>query len=238
MLSKISRQNYKLFKPSEKKPDATQVFLTDEQPLIEQEAYKDFKNTQKTACLAIPFAFQTGLRMSEIVALRWSDIDEEQENCIHVQRMETKEYEKQRDGTWRDPERVVISRTKTIQGNRNVYLTTIARDILEQIRLCNEQKGYDNTDYIFLNERGRVTAPSLDKRIRRYCRRIGIPEKGMHKIRKTYISTLIDAEDININYIREQVGHADERTTYGNYCFNRKPKSLTAQNMEKALAHR
>lgn len=227
--------DYKLFMPEWKKPDATQVFLTDEQPLIEAEAYKDFENTQKTACLAIPFAFQTGLRMSEIVALRWSDINEEQENCIHIQRMETKEYEKLPDGTWSSPNRTVIPRTKTMQGNRNVYLTTVARDILEQIRLCNEQKGYDNTGYIFLNENGRVTAPSLNKRIRRYCHKIGIPEKGMHKIRKTYISTLIDADDININYIREQVGHADERTTYGNYCFNRKPKSLTAQSMEKAL---
>lgn len=88
-----------------------------------------------------------------------------------------------------------------------------------------------------MNENGRVTAPSLNKRIRRYCRKIEISEKGLHKIRKTYISTLIDAEDININYIREQVGHADERTTYGCYAFNRKPKSLTAQSMEKALAH-
>lgn len=88
-----------------------------------------------------------------------------------------------------------------------------------------------------MNERGRVTAPALNKRIRRYCRKINISEKGMHKIRKTYISTLIDAEDININYIREQVGHADERTTYGNYCFNRKLKNLTAQSMERALAH-
>ena len=227
--------DYKLFKPSEKKPDATQVFLTDEQPLIEQEAYKDFENTRKTACLAIPLLFQTGLRVSEVVALRWSDIDEEQENCIHIQRMETKEYEKLSDGTWSNPKRVVIPRTKTIQGNRNVYLTTTARDILDQIHRCNEEKGYDNTGYIFLNENGRITAPSLNKRIRRYCRKIGITEKGLHKIRKTYISTLIDAEDININYIREQVGHADERTTYGNYCFNRKPKSLTAQSMEKAL---
>ena len=227
--------DYKLFKPEGKKADATQVFLTDEQPLIEQEAWNDFESTQKTACLAIPLAFQTGLRMSEIVALCWSDIDEEQENCIHVQRMETKEYEKLSDGTWSNPTRIVIPRTKSLQGNRNVYLTTAARDILEQIRQCNESKGYDNTGYIFLNENGRVTAPSLNKRIRRYCRKIGIPEKGMHKIRKTYISTLIDAEDININYIREQVGHADERTTYGNYCFNRKPKSLTAQSMEKAL---
>ena len=31
-----------------------------------------------------------------------------------------------------------------------------------------------------------------------------ISEKGMPKIRKTYISTLIDNEDININFIRGQ----------------------------------
>ena len=57
----------------------------------------------------------------------------------------------------------------------------------------------------------------------------------MHKIRKTYISTLIDNENININYIRQMVGHADERTTYSNYCFNRKPKDMTENEMEKAL---
>ena len=57
----------------------------------------------------------------------------------------------------------------------------------------------------------------------------------MHKIRKTYISTLIDNENININYIRQQVGHGDERTTYGNYCFNRKSKDMTENEMEKAL---
>lgn len=229
--------DYKLFKPVEKKPDETQVFLIEEQLLIEQEAYRDFEDSEKSACLAIPFAFQTGLRMSEIVALRWSDIDEEQEHCIHIQRMETKEYEQFPDGTWGNPKRVVIDRTKTIQGNRNVYLTTTARSILAQIHSFNEKKGYGNDGYIFLNENGRVTAPSLNKRIRRYCRKVGISEKGMHKIRKTYISTLIDSEDININYIREQVGHADERTTYGNYCFNRKSKDLTAQSMEKALVH-
>ena len=229
--------DYKLFKPIEKKADETQVFLTDEQPLIEQEAYRDFQQSGKTACLAIPFAFQTGLRMSEIVALKWSDINEERENCIHIQRMETKEYEQLPDGTWGKPKRVVIDRTKTIQGNRNVYLTTTARAILDKIRCRNESMGYDNSGYIFLNEKGRVTAPSLNKRIRRYCRKVGISEKGMHKIRKTYISTLIDSEEININYIREQVGHADERTTYGNYCFNRKSKDLTAQSMEKALVH-
>lgn len=227
--------DYKLFRPVEKKKDETQVFLIDEQPFIEQEAYTDFEHSRKSACLAIPFAFQTGLRMSEIVALRWSDINEEQENCIHVQRMETKEYERMADGSWGNPRRVVISRTETVQGNRNVYLTTVAKDILHKLYHFNEEMGFDNTGYIFMNEKGRITSPSLNKRIRRYCRKVNISEKGMHKIRKTYISTLIDAGDININYIREQVGHSDERTTYGNYCFNRKSESLTAQSMEKAL---
>lgn len=230
--------DYKLFQPVPKKADSTQVFMTDEQPLIEQAAYQDFQDTQKTACLAIPFLFQTGLRASEVVALKWSDIDEEEENSIHIQRMEIKHSQRMPDGTWGLPERLVVPRTKSIQGDRNVYLTTIARSILEQIRLCNERKGYDNTGYIFLNENGRVTSPGLNKRIRRYCRRVGIPEKGLHKIRKTYISTLIDAGDININYIREQAGHADERTTYNSYCFNRKTRSLTAQSMENALVHK
>ncbi|MCD8131933.1 MAG: site-specific integrase [Lachnospiraceae bacterium] len=229
--------DYKMFKPIIKKPDTTQVFLIEEQPQIEQEAYNNFHEQGKSAALAIPFAFQTGMRMSEIVALRWSDIDEEQENCIHVQRMEVKEYNQLPDGTWGDLRRVVVDRTKTIQGNRNVYLTSAARDILATVHSFNEEMGYGNDGYIFMNENGRVTSPSLNRRIRRYCRKIGISEKSMHKIRKTYISTLIDSDEININYIREQVGHADARTTYGSYCYNRKSKNLTAQEMEKALVH-
>lgn len=225
----------KLFVPVKKKPDETQVYLLNEQPLIEKEAYADFEATGNTVCLAIPFAFQTGMRMSEIVALKWSDIGEEKENCIHVQRMETIDYKRLPDGTFCKPERVVIERTKSLAGTRNVYLTSKARGILEQIRKSNIENGYGNLEYIFQNEKGRIKALSLDRRIRKYCRHINISEKGMHKVRKTYISTLIDSENININYIREQVGHTDERTTFGNYCFNRKPKDQTAEEMEKAL---
>ncbi len=225
----------KLFRKVPKKPDETQVYLIDEQPLIEQEAYNDFYATGNTACLAIPLAFQTGLRLSEITTLKFSDINEEKENCIHIQRMETKEYKLLPDGTWSKPIRVVVDRTKSIAGTRNVYLTTKAREIIELIRQRNLECGYNTSGYIFLNSRGRITASALDCRLRKYCNNINISAKSMHKIRKTYISTLIDSENININYIREQCGHEDERTTYGNYCFNRKNKVQTAEEMEKAL---
>lgn len=228
--------NFKLFYSVPKKPDETQVFLIDEQPLIEKEAYKDFEKTNHTACLGIILAFQTGLRISELVGLKFSDINEEIEDCIHVQRMEVRDYHKNPDGTWSSPERIITERTKSLAGTRNVYLTSTAKMIIEKIKESNIQNGYDNSGYMFINKKGRMTSLCFNDRIRRYCRTVNISERGMHKIRKTFISTLIDA-DLNINYIRQQVGHVDERTTYGNYCFNRRPKDLTAVEVERALVH-
>ena len=58
--------------------------------------------------------------------------------------------------------------------------------------------------------------------------------KSSHKTRKTYISALIDGK-VNINTIREMVGHADERTTYNNYCFDRSTEDEKVNLIEKAL---
>lgn len=226
----------KLFKRIKKKPDETQVFLIYEQQLIEKEAYKAFDETKLPACLAIPFCFLTGLRVSELVAVKWSDIGEEKENHIHIQRMEVVEYTRHDNGKWINPTRKVIDRTKSNVGNRNVYLPTTARDILQKIKAVNEERGFSDSEYIFIDDKGKqIHESALTCRLKLYCRNVGIPRKSLHKIRKTYISTLIDNENININYIRTQVGHSDERTTYSNYCFNRTPKDLTQEEMEKSL---
>lgn len=49
-------------------------------------------------------------------------------------------------------------------------------------------------------------------RIEKCCDENGIKRKSFHKIRKTYISALLDAH-ISINEIRKACGHSDERTT-------------------------
>lgn len=95
--------------------------------------------------------------------------------------------------------------------------------------------GYSDGGYLFQNEKGRVHSRSIDCRIRKYCTHIGISEKAIHKIRKTYISTLIDS-GLNINEIRKLAGHEDERTTYQNYCFNRMTNKETENLLEKALS--
>ena len=58
--------------------------------------------------------------------------------------------------------------------------------------------------------------------------------KSSHKVRKTYISALLDAH-VNINTVRELVGHADERTTLKNYCFDRNTEEEKRKKVEQAL---
>ncbi|WP_394523647.1 hypothetical protein [Lacrimispora sp. JR3] len=72
-------------------------------------------------------------------------------------------------------------------------------------------------------------------RIRKYRDYIHIFSKSIQKIRKAYISSLLDG-CININEIQKQVGHMDERPTLKNYCFNQKTSVENENNMEKSLA--
>lgn len=229
--------NKKLFRVVKKKPDITQVFLIEEQPQIEAEAMRDFEENGYTASLGVALCFQLGARVSEMVALKWTDIDEEMNNYIHIQRMERKIHIQLPDGTWNSDVYEVVEHTKSDAGNRNTYLPKKAREILKTVKAWNKEHGYENSEYIFLDTDGhRIHSKNLDCRIRKYCRHINISEKSMHKIRKTYISTLVDSNLININKIREMVGHEDERTTLKNYTYNRKSDVQTQESIETALA--
>ena len=228
------KPNPKLFRKVRKKEDNTQVFLTDEQNLIVQEAWNDFySNTTSTTPLAILLDFQTGLRLGELVAIKWSDINGK---YLHIQRMEVRHEEIcEETNTWKPAKLILVEHTKSNAGDRHVYLTKKAIEILVEAKKSQDENGI-KSEFVFTNSKGqRLNKFMLDKLIRKYCRNNNIPEKSMHKIRKTYISTLID-EGVNINTIREQSGHENEETTYKNYAFDRAPDKHKEALLEKALS--
>lgn len=63
-----------------------------------------------------------------------------------------------------------------------------------------------------------------------------IPNKSNHKIRKTKISSMFD-QQININTIKEQAGHEDERTCLKNYCFDQND-DLEKERLLEACANK
>ena len=70
--------------------------------------------------------------------------------------------------------------------------------------------------------------------MQKYCNHLNIKYRSPHKIRKTYISALIDA-GVNIDTIRRLVGHTDERTTYKSYCYDRKEDKEIKEQLNDAL---
>jgi len=170
----------KLFRKVKKKPSNMQVFLTDEQPLIEAAAFNDFSESGYTACLGIPLSHQLGNRLGEIVALEWNDINDEVQDHIHIQRMESKEERQDEQGNWIPANIIVVAHTKSSAGNRNVFLTEEAKRILAMIKDWNNGNGFSDSKYVFLNPNGeRIHEDALDCRIRKYCINFGISEKSI-----------------------------------------------------------
>lgn len=60
---------------------------------------------------------------------------------------------------------------------------------------------------------------AVDAQVKRGCEYIGIPVKTMHKIRKTYASTLLH-NGVNLSIVKDMLGHADEATTLKHYIYN------------------
>lgn len=224
----------KLFRKVKKPEDETQVFLITEQPMIEAEAWKDFYENGYTTALAIPLAFQIGVRLGELTALKTTDLCRDGK-YIHIQRMAQKVERQRPDGTWYPTSWATVDHVKSFAGDRYVYLTKEARRIIKIIMDYNAENHLHEDDFLFFQRGKHITPTAIITRLRKYCNHIDTKQKGVHKIRKSYISALLDA-GININEIRKQVGHEDERTTLHNYAFNRVDPLQNEADMERALA--
>lgn len=224
--------NTKLFVRQKKEKSETQVFLDDEKPKIIQDMIRRYLNNPKsTAPLAVILDFEIGVRIGELVAIKTTDIVGD---YLSIQRQEVREYEKLDDFNMKFSGFKVVEHPKSSDGYREIYLTDTAKYLIQLIQDINVMNGEYFEDYLFVENGKRICHYNIERRILRGCEAIGIECKTMHKIRKTYISTLIDS-GLNIDEIRRLAGHADERTTYANYCFNTKTPEETRNRIETSL---
>lgn len=211
--------------PELKKPDHTQVFNKSEEPLLVQHAWEQYEKgrnyVQRFVPLGIVFMFYTGLRIGELSALKFSDIEG---NKLNIQRMVCYSTGE------------VINDTKGTFGVRQVPLTPEASAILAEIRSKREELELGTDGYIFCPyDRPVNTYTAIQKAIKLYCKELGIEGRSIHKVRKTMISTMIDG-GLNLNTSRQIAGHMDERTTLNNYYFDRSDEAEKYDNFVRALA--
>ena len=216
--------NTKLFVKKPKPKSETQVFLRSEQKLVAEEcSFRVNRNPNCTTPISILLNFQLGLRIGELVALKWSDIDG---NYINICRSEVEDYEFVIDEATNSVKVIpkgykIVEYTKSDAGMRTIFLNSEAKRLLDIIRSINDNCGYYSDNFILISSqrKERSNARTITTYLEKLCTAIGILNKSNHKIRKTFISSLFD-NNVNIDTIRETAGHADERTSLNNYCFN------------------
>jgi len=69
-----------------------------------------------------------------------------------------------------------------------------------------------NGEYLFEVNGKRILTNSYNDGIARMCKALNISRISMHKIRRTYGTTLFD-NDVDESIIMEQMGHSDISTT-------------------------
>lgn len=186
------------YKQVQRKTGKTETYDTDE--LSALNAYLDQKYLETHDCsfMAIRLNFFLGLRVGELVALKWEDLCDD--NHLHIVREEIRNQ---------DTNAVeVVEHTKT-NTDRFVVLISQAKEILEKVDHVDE--------YVFVRDGKRLNSRQINYVLEKFAERMGMHTKSSHKMRKTYASRL-NAAGVPLDVIREQSGHSDLTTTLGYIC--------------------
>ncbi len=224
--------NKKKFANSSKKPSAKEVFQAGEKELFINEMERRLANNpSNTAPLAVLLDFELGTRKGEILAISKSDIVGDR---IHIHRQLVEEFDTGNLDEMKSKGFHVVDYTKSEDGDRWLPLTARAKEIIRRVEAINGEYGYSYKDFLFVRTGKCISPDAVDAQVKRGCDYIGIPVKTMHKIRKTYASTLLH-NGVNISIVKDMLGHADESTTLKHYIYNTEDSTETDYKVLDAL---
>ena len=227
--------NKELVEVFHKKDSKLEVFQPHEKELLINEQERRLQNNpSNTANLAIILCFEIGARKGEILALRESDID-------YDKRVLTISRQFVDNDVIDDIENIkrigykVTNRTKGRTGkSRKVPLTEKALETIGRIKQINKEFHEPYEDYLFIRNGYIIPPTAIDTQLVRGCEYIGLRFRSMHKIRKTYASTLYK-QGVDIMTISKLLGHQDVKTTYDNYIYDLEDEDEIFKDVVNAL---
>lgn len=155
--------------------------------------------------------FIYGLRRSELMGLRWRDVDFEN-NTITISHTAVA------TGIM-----VRKDKTKTSSSHRTYPLLDDIRDMLLDIK--NQQthykaifgNGYTDTGYVFTKEDGTAYYPDYPtKKLKKVIKKFDLPYIKFHELRKSCVTMLIE-KGWNMKDVSDWVGHSDISVTMNIY---------------------
>jgi integrase len=164
----------------------------------------------EAACIV---AVMTGVRLGELLALHWNDVELDRDPAVHV-----------RGSLQRANGTLQILEPKTAGSVRDVALARIGAEALrahragqnaERLRLGTP---WEDHDLVFPNHWGRFMAPDYFTRreYRRLLEEAGLPRARFHDLRHTFATLQLDSRQ-PIKIVSEMMGHTRTAITQDLY---------------------
>jgi integrase len=153
-----------------------------------------------TTGIAILLTLNTGLRLGELCALQYKDIDL-QNGVIHV----TKTVQRIRSG---DRTRLAVLPPKSNSAHRTIPLPLDMATLLKKA----VQSHPDGEKYLLTGKNVPMEPRTLQYQYQVLLKATGIPYRNFHVLRHTYASRCVE-RGVDVKSLSEMLGHTDVRTT-------------------------
>jgi integrase len=168
---------------------------------------------------AFEFNMATGLRQSELLGLRWMDVDIAKGTIKIRQTLMRK-----KDMSAPDlKSKIKIGKPKTAKGNREIPLPApILRKLENHLKNQENERAvassaWEETGLVFVSEIGKNIEPrKLLKIFHELLKKAGLNIRGLHSLRHTYATRAIES-GMDAKTLSEILGHEDITTTLNLY---------------------
>jgi integrase len=186
---------------------------------LRQKPQNDYTNQTNNTFFTL--LANSGMRSSEVLALKWTDI---KDNRVYVERTWSQTSKKGR----------FLKSPKTASGKRDFVLDPVTLHLLKVHHMAqnvnNAKMGIKPSEFIFTDVHGEVLyRDNVNYLSGRIAKVTNLPSIGLHGFRHTHATLLYEA-GVSAKAIQERLGHKDIQTTLNTYThITTKTKEDTAQ---------
>lgn len=153
---------------------------------------------------AMELMLETGMRVGEILALDWSDVNLTRK-FIHVHKTLVAPSCKSKS--------FVQEGAKSDSSNRKIPLSPRAIELLAEL----QEKNVEEHEYLFgCATNSRLGYQALTKQCKVICKQVGVPYQGMHVWRHTFATNQY-YKGTDVKVLSRILGHANASITYNIY---------------------
>ena len=196
------------------------VLTTAEQEMLEREAVSG-------GVLEILFCLYTGIRLGELCALQYGDIDFIA-NTLRVSHSVKRVTVENKEGC---TTRLIVGDTKSESSKRVIPMPLF---LLKMIKERKRMMSVSNEEFIFNGIYGEVADPrTVQNRLMRITNKLGIKGVHMHTLRHTFAMRALEC-GMGYKALSEILGHSSSRITmehYDNCTWESKQKLMVSAKM-------